>query len=136
MHISVKNRLCGELEFRLIYGAIVLLALVAGRFLPMEQVFPACVFKGLVGIPCPTCGSTHAVVYLSHGNVAGAVAANPLLSAGAMIALLSFFYSLIARVFMVPRLTFSLSDREKDGVRAGAVILALANWIYLISSRS
>ena len=135
MHISLKNRLRGELEFGLIYGAIVLLALVAGRLLPVEQFLPACVFKGFVGIPCPTCGSTHAVMYLSRGNVAGAVAANPLLSAGAMIALLSFFYSLTVRVFTLPRLTFSLSDREKDGVRAGAVFLALANWIYLISSR-
>jgi hypothetical protein len=135
MHIRVKKRLRGELEFGIIYGAIVLLALAAGRFLPVEQVLPACVFKGLVGIPCPTCGSTHAVVYLSLGNVAGAVAANPLLSAGAMITLLSFFYSLIARVFTVPRITLSLSNREKDGVRAGAVILALANWIYLVSSR-
>ncbi len=135
MYISVKNRLRGELEFGIIYGAIVLLALVAGRSLPVEQVLPACVFKGLAGIPCPTCGSTHAVVYLSHGNVAGALAANPLLSAGAMMALLYFFYSLIARIFAVPRLSVSLSDREKDGVRVGVVVLVAANWIYLIFSR-
>lgn len=135
MHISVKNRLRGELEFGIIYGAIVLLALVAGRFLPVEQFLPACVFKGLAGISCPTCGSTHAVVYLSHGNVAGALAANPLLSAGAIIALLYFFYSLIARIFAVPRLSVSLSDREKDGVRVGVVVFVAANWIYLISSR-
>ncbi len=135
MHISVKNRLRGELEFGIIYGAIVLLALVAGRSLPVEQVLPACVFKGLAGIPCPTCGSTHAVVYLSHGNVAGALAANPLLSAGVMMALLYFFYSLIAHIFAVPRLSVSLSGREKDGVRVGVVVLVAANWIYLISSR-
>jgi hypothetical protein len=135
MHISLKKRLRGELEFGIIYGAIVLLALVAGRFLPVEQVLPACVFKGLAGIPCPTCGSTHAVVYLSHGNVAGALAANPLLSAGAVMALLYFSYSLIACIFAVPRLSVSLSEREKDGVRVGAAVLVAANWIYLISSR-
>jgi len=135
MHMSLKKRLRGELEFGIIYGVIVILALVAGRFLPVEQVFPACVFKGLAGIPCPTCGSTHAVVYLSRGNLAGALAANPLLSASVMIALLYFFYSLPARIFAVPRLSVSLSDREKDGVRVGAVVLVAANWIYLISFR-
>ncbi len=135
MHISLKKRLRGELEFGIIYGGIAFLALCAGRFLPVMQLLPPCLLKGLAGIPCPTCGSTHSVVYLSRGNVAGALAANPLLSIGFMIALLSFFYSLIARLFTIPRLSVSLSNREKDGVRVGAVVLALANWIYLIASR-
>ncbi len=135
MRISLKKHSRGELDFGIIYGAIVLLALVAGRFLPVALILPACIFKGLAGIPCPTCGCTHAVVYLSHGNVAGALAANPLLSAGVMIALLYLFYSLTARVLAVPRLSVALSNREKDGMRIGAVALVAANWIYLISSR-
>jgi hypothetical protein len=134
MRISLKKHSRGELDFGIIYGGIVLLALIAGRFLPVTLMLPSCVFKGLAGIPCPTCGSTHSVVYLSQGNLAGSLAANPLISVGVLTALLYFFYSLTARVFAVPRLSVVLSEREKDGMRIGAVALVAANWMYLISS--
>jgi hypothetical protein len=135
MHISLKKHARGELDFGIIYGGIVLLALIAGRFLPVALMLPSCVFKGLAGIPCPTCGSTHSVVYLSQGNLADSLAANPLISLGILTALLYFFYSLTTRVFIVPRLSVALSNREKDGMRIGAIALVAANWLYLISIR-
>ena len=135
MRLRLKKRLPGELEFGIIYGGIAVLALSAGRALPVTRLFPSCVFKGLTGIPCPTCGSTRSVVYLSQGHVLGSLAANPLLAACLMTALLYFIYSLIARAFTLPRISVSLPGREKDGVRVGAVALVAANWIYLIATR-
>src|SRR4030067_1301132 len=99
MRIRLKKRLPGELEFGIIYGGIAVLALSAGRALPVTRLFPSCVFKGLTGIPCPTCGSTRSVVSLSQGHVLGSFAENPLLAACIMTALFYFIYSLIARAF-------------------------------------
>lgn len=38
-----------------------------------------CLFKGLSGHPCPTCGSTRAVLALARGDLKAALAWNPLL---------------------------------------------------------
>ena len=40
--------------------------------------FALCVFRGLTGLPCPTCGSTRAVGRLAALDLAGALAMNPL----------------------------------------------------------
>ncbi|MDP1846180.1 MAG: DUF2752 domain-containing protein [Solirubrobacteraceae bacterium] len=37
-----------------------------------------CVFAAATGVPCPFCGMTHGVAALGAGDLAGAVAANPL----------------------------------------------------------
>lgn len=36
-----------------------------------------CPLKGLIGIPCPACGLTHATIYLLTGNFEKAIQANP-----------------------------------------------------------
>jgi hypothetical protein len=36
-----------------------------------------CPFRAVTGVPCPICGTTTAMVRLGRGNVAGALAANP-----------------------------------------------------------
>ena len=132
MHIALNKRAPGQIEFGIIYGGIVLLALVAGRFLPVLALAPRCVFKGLTGVPCPTCGSTRSIVYLSHGDVASAFFMNPLVLAGALAALVYLFYSLFTFFFVAPRVVVALSGKEKDLIRASAVLLILANWLYLV----
>jgi hypothetical protein len=37
-----------------------------------------CLFKGLLGTPCPGCGMTRAFLLMGHGRVAEAVSFNPL----------------------------------------------------------
>lgn len=131
MRISLRKRTVGQIEFGLIYGGIALLALAAGRFLPVLALAPSCVFKGLSGIPCPTCGSTRSIVHLSHGHIFDSLIMNPLVSLCAIAAVLSFAYSLVTLMFDLPRFGLVLSEREKDSVRVGAVLLVLANWAYL-----
>jgi len=132
MQIVLNKRAPGQIEFGIIYGGIVLLALLAGRFLPVLALAPSCAFKALTGVPCPTCASTRSIVYLSHGDVASAFFMNPLVLAGALAALVYLFYSLFTFFFVAPRVVVALSGKEKDLIRASAVLLILANWLYLV----
>jgi hypothetical protein len=131
MQIALNKRAPGQIEFGIIYGGIVLLALVAGRFLPVLALAPPCGFKTLTGVPCPTCGSTRAIVHLSHGDVASAFFMNPLVFAVSVAALVYLFYSLFTFLFAAPRMVVALSGNEKDRLRVLVVLFVLANWLYL-----
>ena len=134
MRFNLKKREPGELEFGIIYGGIAFLALLAGRFLPLLDLAPSCVFRSLTGLPCPTCGSTRAIVLLAHGDIPTALSFNPLTGIGAIAAVLSLFYGLIAFAFDVPRLNFVLTEREKNGIRASVLLFLFLNWTYLFSA--
>ena len=47
----------------------------------------SCLFAAATGVPCPFCGMTHGVAALGAGDVAGAVAANPLAPLAVALAL-------------------------------------------------
>jgi hypothetical protein len=132
MRLFLKKPAPDQIEFGIIYGGIALVMLAAGRLTPILSFAPDCVFKGLTGIPCLTCGSTRAVVHLSHGDILPALAVNPLTTLCLISAVLYFIYSLMSVVFDLPRIRFLFTDQEKNVMRAGAVILLLVQWVYLI----
>ena len=57
---------------------------------------------------------------------------NPLTTLCMISLVLYFFASLITVAFDLPRIRFLPTDREKNFIRAGAVMLLLAQWAYLI----
>ena len=131
MRIVFIKRNPGQVEFGLIYGGIALLALCAARLLPVLLYFPSCAFKGLFGIPCPTCGSTLAVVHLAHGGLFAAFAMNPLITLCFIAAVLFFLYNLVVLAFDLPRIAFLLSTQEGTALRIVVIGLVLAQWVYL-----
>ena len=135
MRVFLKERSPGQIEFGIIYGGVALLALFAVHFLPVLRFLPSCAFKGFTGMPCPTCGSTRSVVHLAHGELSASVAANPLISFCFCAAVLYCLFSIITLSMRVPRPGIVLSEREKNLLRAGAVMIVLINWIYLILTR-
>src|SRR5512137_1544785 len=50
---------------------------LAARFLPLLEVHSECPFRLATGLPCATCGMTHAFVALARGDLAGAWASLP-----------------------------------------------------------
>jgi hypothetical protein len=66
-----------------VYAAIALLSFLVARWVPVLLFHVQCPLRATLGIPCATCGMTHAFVYLAHGEVARALAWSP---AGALLA--------------------------------------------------
>lgn len=130
--MNLKKRTRGGIEFAIIYGTIALLALAAGRFLPICDLAPSCVFKTLTGLPCPSCGSTRSVAYLAHGHFLSAFSMNPLVTAGFVAAVLALVYCAATLVFDLRRIRVFFSEREKAVFRIVAVVIVLLNWFYLV----
>ena len=92
-----------------------------------------CTFRGLTGIPCPTCGTTRVALALLDLDLATAFAVNPL----ATVAGASFFAGgVLALIWALLRAPVVILDgglpRWWVAVLAAVV---LANWGYLIAGR-
>jgi hypothetical protein len=125
----LKKRDTGRVEFGLIYGGIALLALCAARVLPILTFLPSCTFRELTGLPCPTCGASRALVYLSQGDILSSVAMNPLISLCLIASLLYFAYSLFT--LKGARISLVLTKTDKNIVRASVLFMVLVNWCFL-----
>jgi len=132
MRLFLKKRTPSQIEFGIFYGGIAFLVILAAWFMPHFAYLPSCAFKGLTGIPCPTCGATRSLVYLAHGGIFAALAMNPLVTLSFIAAVLYLLYSLVTLAAGAPRLHVALTDREKDAVRIAVLGLVLINWTYLI----
>ena len=87
-----------------------------------------CRFRALTGIPCPTCGSTRALLALGRGRVFEALTHNPL----AVTAGVFGMAWLVARVGFGRRLSVSPAVRSRGHLWLAAAVLLLANWGYVI----
>jgi Protein of unknown function (DUF2752) len=115
-----------------VFGGIGLLAGAAIVFLHLDRLpFSVCVFHGLTGLPCPSCGSTRALGRLFHLDFAGALALNPFTT---LVALLIAAWA-VADVVLLRRksaLRLEVEPRLAFRLRLGALFLFLANWVYLL----
>jgi hypothetical protein len=114
-----------------VFAAIFALSFLAARFLPVLSLHLECPLRALAGIPCATCGMTHAFVALAHGRLAAAAAASP---AGALLAAGAWAFALAAAAR--PALGFSWPRIGAGTARALAVAAGaglLVNWAYLVA---
>lgn len=93
-----------------------------------------CLFKKATGLPCPSCGSTRAVVDLLNGQFWEAIHHNPL-------GLLIFIILLVAPVWILIDLIFKneslyiffnklIAFIEQKWVAITLIILVLINWFW------
>ena len=85
-----------------------------------------CPFQALTGLSCPTCGTTHAAVALSHGRLAAALAANPLAAATLLLLLPATLASIALRRVETPQ-------RTRRILAWSVAVLVLLNWGYLLA---
>ena len=114
-----------------VFAAIGVLSFLAARFAPVLSLPFTCPLRGIAGIPCATCGMTHAFVHLAHGEVARAVAASPL---GALLAAAVWAYAALdlARAALGAPLPVP-STRAARAAAAAGVALVIVNWAWLVA---
>jgi hypothetical protein len=117
-----------------IFGGIGLLAAAGVWLLRLDRIpLTLCVFKGLTGLPCPTCGSTRVLGRLFALDFAGALAMNPFTT---LVTVLVAAWA-VADLALLPRrraLDLDVPRRLGFALRVGALVLFLANWVYLIAA--
>lgn len=113
-----------------VFALLSALSFLCARFLPLLDLPFACPFKGLTGLPCATCGMTHAFVHLAHGRLLAALAASPL---GALLAALAWAFAAADLMLLLARRPWPRpGPRAARGLAAMALGALLANWAFLI----
>ena len=122
------RRICSSDAARIILGVCIVGGCVA---LAHACGMTLCPLKRLTGVPCPTCGSTRAVVLLLRGNVVGAFAIQPL--ATTAICLLPLVWIALGSAFGRRRtaLLFWAAFR-RPLVWWLCAVAVTANWVYVI----
>jgi hypothetical protein len=116
-----------------IFGGIGVLVAAAVWLLRLDRVpLTLCVFKGLTGLPCPTCGSTRALGRLFALDFRGALALNPFTT---VVAVVVAAWALVDLVLLRRRraLGLEVSPPLARALRVLALVLFLANWLYLVA---
>ena len=107
-------------------AAVALLA--AAVVVPLDAPFLSCPFRAATGLPCLSCGCTHAFHFFVRGQFAQAFAASPL---GALLAFACFAHAgwtalRLAGMPWAPKLDVT------PALRWTAVAAIAANWVFLV----
>jgi hypothetical protein len=124
----------GELDHELIWLSVsALTALLAGAWLYFALPLPRCAWHDLTGLPCPTCGATRCVRFLTQGAWKAALLINPLVFLGFASAAIYNVYAALVVVLRLPRLRFDrVPPRFGNMVRYGFLIALAVNWLWLV----
>ncbi len=87
-----------------------------------------CTTRRLTGVPCATCGSTRAVLAMLRGDVAGAVAFNPL----TVVVLACVGVVLGLRVVWGRQVRLEASGREWTLIALGLLAALGVNWVWVL----
>jgi hypothetical protein len=113
-----------------VFAAIALLSFLVARFVPVLAVPLTCPLRALAGIPCATCGMTHAFVHLAHGEIGRAFGASPL---GAALAACAWLYAALDLVRVAAGAPLpSAGPRALRAAAAMGAAAVLANWAWLL----
>lgn len=100
------------------------------------QVLPACPFRTLLHLPCPSCGSTRALLALGQGKLGEALAANPLLvlAVGLVVTAACLWAGAAALGRPLPRWVRQLERWWPPWLRLAVASALVANWLWLVAS--
>lgn len=101
----------------------------AGALVPLDSPFLFCPFRAATGLPCLTCGCTHAFHYFVRGELIDAFLSSPLGFLLALCCVLHLGWT-IARLC---GLSFVLHVRATPALRWTAAAVLAANWAFLLA---
>lgn len=134
LRLLARGRAAGP-PLGLLFGAVGLLAGALVALLHLDRLpLVVCTFKGLTGLPCPTCGSTRALGRLVTLDFGGAFVMNPLTTVG-LLALGGWALADLLLLARGRRLSVAVGPRLAFVLRLAAVALVLANWAFLLAAR-
>jgi uncharacterized protein DUF2752 len=130
--IVLRGR-AGGVPVGAILAALAAMAGAAVAWLHLDRLpFTFCYFKALTGWACLTCGTTRALGRLCALDLAGALAMNPLATAG-LVALIPWALADLALLARGRALVVELGPGAARGARVAFVLAVLGNWVYLLS---
>jgi len=91
-----------------------------------------CLLKKLTGVPCFFCGSTRAAMALLRGGVSEAIHIQPLMAPLMLLAIPLGGAWVASAVFLRRVPSIRLTRLETHIAIAGALLLLLLNWVWLI----
>ena len=115
-----------------IMAGILLLLIVARNYERLPWKPPPCTFRTLTGIPCVSCGGTHAFQALSRGQIVKALHFNPLATTAVFGVAAWLLIILFQKREPHPPLSPTRRRRRNRCWGTVAVLILIANWIYLI----
>ncbi len=112
------------------FALVAATSFLVARFVPVLAFHSECPFRALTGLPCASCGMTHAFVALAHGDVAGAWSASPL---GALLAGGAWLYAILDLVRVAAGVPWPrLSERAWRAMAVSAVGAVAINWGWML----
>ena len=87
-----------------------------------------CVFRNLTSVPCPTCGTTRAVLAAAEGRMLDALLCNPFVTAALTVGLAW----LVLRLGFGRAVHFTAPRPWKRAMWIALIALFLVNWAYVI----
>ncbi len=124
------GRLRGRLGIPEAFALVAAASFLVARFAPVLSFHSECPFRALTGLPCASCGMTHAFVALAHGDAAGAWSASPL---GALLAGGAWIFALLDLARVAAGIPWPrLSDRAWRAMAVGVVGAAALNWAWML----
>ena len=120
-------------QLGLLWGTVaIVLLMLATRAEQLAQALPACTFKAVVGIPCPTCGATRVTLALASLDFSAALRINPLATVALMAFVVGGLIAGLSALWGRPLKEPGWNLRPIE--RLGVVAVVVANWAYLVSS--
>jgi len=125
-----EGRRAGRFGVPEAFALVAAVSFLAARFLPLLDIHSECPFRLVTGLPCATCGMTHAFVALARGDPGAAWSSSPL---GALLAAGGWLYALLDLARIALGLPWrSLPQRAWRALALAAVSAAALNWAWML----
>jgi hypothetical protein len=127
----------GELDHEFLWLGVSLMGtLLAWFWLHFALPLPRCAWHDFTGLPCPTCGATRCMRYITRGAWQAALLVNPFVFFTLAVGTVFDAYAAAVLLLRLPRLRLDhLPPRSGSFFRYGFLAVLALNWAWLVYRR-